>query len=428
MAKPTRIGYLTTCYFARSHTFIRREIAALRGLALPMSFFGVRAQEGDEAELLRFSFPEEVTYVYPLSPPAILLAHTQTLFTAPIRYLGTLFMAFSSAELRPLPYLKVLYHFVVAVPLAIRMRERGVDHIHAHFTNVAATLAMHCASLNGISFSLTLHSAGETRLTSVHALKRKLREARFLVAVTTYTLNDFQQYFPIETKTHVIHCGIDDQDFESDVDHTGLADPEGLRLLAVGRLEEKKGFASLLRACAHLNVPRFNLKILGDGRLKAELQSLVQDLELGQRVQMPGAVDESAVRTAMEACDIVVVPSVRAEDGAMEGLPVVLMEAVSMGVPVVATRHAGIPELIIDGQTGLLVPESDEKALARAIERLAGDRDLRHACIEGGRKLLRESFNIKDSAMRLHRLFSTECPGADQEKRLPRDRIEPTTR
>lgn len=183
-----------------------------------------------------------------------------------------------------------------------------------------------------------------------------------------------------------------------------------LRLLSVARLVEKKGMEYAIRAVAMLRdrmSKRIEFRILGDGPLRRELEELVRELNVGDTVTLVGEMNQAGVREAMLDCDIFVAPSVTADDGDMEGVPVSIMEAMASGLPVVSTVHSGIPELVRDGTSGLLVPERDPAALCRALARLANDPYLRRRMGIAGRHAVERGYDLDDLNDRLVDLLAS---------------------
>ncbi|HET7550122.1 MAG TPA: glycosyltransferase [Gemmatimonadaceae bacterium] len=186
-------------------------------------------------------------------------------------------------------------------------------------------------------------------------------------------------------------------------------DDDTVRLLSVARLVEKKGVEYAIRAVAALRDEtdrRIEYRILGDGPLRAELERLVRTLGVGDSVEFAGESDQAGVRRAMGSADIFVAPSVVAEDGDMEGVPVSIMEAMARGLPVVSTLHSGIPELVRDKVSGYLVPERDAFALSRALARLVAAPQLRHRMGMAGRRIVERSYDLDDLNDRLVELLA----------------------
>jgi colanic acid/amylovoran biosynthesis glycosyltransferase len=196
-------------------------------------------------------------------------------------------------------------------------------------------------------------------------------------------------------------------------------DDDTVRLLSVARLVEKKGIEYAIRAVAALRDDsdrRIEYRILGDGPLREELEQLVRELDVGDSVELVGESDQAGVRAAIGSADVFVAPSVVAEDGDMEGVPVSIMEAMARGLPVVSTLHSGIPELVRDKVSGYLVPERDVFALSRAIARLVDDPRLRHRMGAAGRGIVERSYNLDDLNDRLVDLLA----GMDSLRARPR--------
>jgi colanic acid/amylovoran biosynthesis glycosyltransferase len=190
-----------------------------------------------------------------------------------------------------------------------------------------------------------------------------------------------------------------------------------VRLLTVARLTEKKGIAYALRALAAVAGahPAVRYDVVGDGPLRGELEVLAGQLGVGDRVRFLGARDGAYVRDAMRAADLFVLPSVTAADGDEEGTPTVLLEAASCGLPVLATRHAGIPELVLEGRSALLVPERDAGALAHALRRLLDAPERWAAMSEAGREHVRRTHAVPLVAARLEALYD-EVVGAPRSR------------
>lgn len=201
-------------------------------------------------------------------------------------------------------------------------------------------------------------------------------------------------------RTHVHRMGIDLQRFAAPAERRGAARP--LRLLSVGRLVEKKGFGDAIAAIAAL--PRgidLRYQIAGEGPLEPVLRAAIDSHGVGDRVELLGALDHDAVRRAMLDADALLAPSVTARNGDQEGIPVTIMEAMAMELPVVATRHSGIPELVADGVSGLLADERDPVGLSNHIARVAGDSDLRLAFGRAGREIVAREYDIEQLNDRL---------------------------
>ncbi len=250
---------------------------------------------------------------------------------------------------------------------------------------------------HGYDMSRYLLTAGE------HAYKRLFTEGELFLPVSDFWRSRLIELGCPPEKIAVHHMGIELSKFPLPR-RRGTRDDDTIRLLSVARLVEKKGVEYAIRAVARLRGAterRIEYRILGDGPLRHELEELVRELEVGDSVQLAGEADERGVREAMLDSDIFVAPSVVAEDGDMEGVPVSIMEAMASRLPVVSTVHSGIPELVHDGISGLLVPERDPAGLARALARLADDARLRRRMGMAGRHVVERGYDLDDLNDRL---------------------------
>jgi len=395
-----KLAYLTTCFGTPSHTFIRRELRRFEELGVVVELFGIRKDQtlsDDSRDLV-----ERTHYLYPVRWARVAYLNAQYLFKYPGRYMGCVADCLSSSNGALKNRAKLLYHLAVSVGHAKLVQQRGITHIHAHFLHAPSSVAMFCSRLTGVPFSITVHSAGERHLSHVIGIPLKLKHAQKLVMISRFNIDDYSLSYPCQDKSVVIRCGMAVDDFAfQPVSSEGA---QVLQLLAVGRMVEKKGFEYLVQAAALLkrqNFP-FHLKILGYGPLHEQLRKMVEELGLLGQVDLPGKMSSEEVQRHMAGAHVVVVPSVTDRDGGMEGIPVVIMEAMALGIPVIATRHSGIPEVVRD-DTGTLVPERDAEALARAIVDFTYDGQK----ITRARALIEHEFDIKNVVDARLQLFST---------------------
>jgi colanic acid/amylovoran biosynthesis glycosyltransferase len=368
-----KVAYLTTCFGTQSHTFMRREIRALRALHLDLELYGVRQdthfQAPDAVDLVG-----DTHYLYPLSLKTFVISNAQMLGRRPIHYFRGLLRNLWQPEFSWARKLKLCAHFMLAAPFAKQMKNNGVTHIHAQFLNVSASIAMFAAHHSGLPFSITVHSAGSYGAKDTLGLPQKLAQAQFLIMISQYNVTHYDQVAPCREKSFVIRCGMD-------IDHFHFVPPQTkysahrnfqtqpLQLLAVARFVPKKGLPYLISAVNELQKAGVSahLTLIGSGPLEKELKAQVSYLGLQDRVSFTGALATEKVESYMSQADIVVVPSMTTDQGDMEGLPVVIMEAMACGTYVIATEHAGIPEIVIPGVTGLLCKEKDTIGLCDAI-------------------------------------------------------------
>jgi glycosyltransferase involved in cell wall biosynthesis len=290
-------------------------------------------------------------------------------------------------------------------PATHRIARAGERHLHAHFAAGAALDAMRIASLLGLPYSVTAH-AYDIYLTPMN-LREKLERAAFATSGCDYTVRDLRAIAPA-AEVHEIIMGVDGDAFRRTTPY-----PDGSRVVAVGRLIEKKGFAHLIEAAALLrgrNGPE-RITIVGEGPLRPQLEALVREHGLEGAVELPGALPPSVVRATLEDAAVLAMPCVVAADGDRDSMPVVVKEALAMEIPVVASDEVGLPELVRP-QFGRLVPPSDPAALARALEELLGlSREERAAMGRAGRAHVLEHCDTDAEAERLAGLVAAARPG-----------------
>ncbi|MGR6331225.1 glycosyltransferase family 4 protein [Sphingomonas sp. XXL09] len=408
-----RIGYLTSQYPAPSHTFIRREIAAVRALGVAIATYSIqRPPVGLEAPLDRAAAADTFTV---LAQPklAYAKAHLAALVSRPGRYVRTLALAWRHRVPGARAALWALFHFAEAILLARRLEADGVRHLHNHFANSAATVGLLASRFAGIDWSLTLHGISEFDYPAGLLLADKIAAADFVACVSRFGMAQAMRTIPTNQwhKLSLVRCGVDLTDLPSSAAPTLPAPsdlPKPLQLIAVGRLSPEKGQAGLLEAVALLRDRgiRVVLTLVGDGPDAAALQTQVTQLGIGDQVQFVGRQDERTALASIAAADVLVLPSF------MEGLPVVLMEAMALGVPVIATRVAGIPELVRDETSGLLFDPADWIGLADGIARLAADPALRARLAVAARQRIEQEFAIDRAIAALPALFAATAERA----------------
>jgi len=288
------------------------------------------------------------------------------------------------------------------VALASRMQSEGVDLIHAHFAGWAPRARM-LSRLTDIPYTFTAHAHdifAEGALTG--EVVETMREASGIVVISEYNRRFLTKNVPGlgHSKMKVIHCGIKLDEFEPVLDDEAMQihkeGPEPDRILTVARFEPKKGLEHLIDAYGRLASEGIDFRavMVGDGPLRPGLVDRVKEAGLEDRVKLTGAVDDERLARLYRTSDVFALPCVTAPDGDRDGIPVVLMEAMAMGIPVVSTEVSGIPELVDHGKNGLLVPEKDPEALADALELIMGDPGSQDAFGREGREKVERDFNI----------------------------------
>jgi colanic acid/amylovoran biosynthesis glycosyltransferase len=400
-----RIAYLTSGYPHVSHTFVQDEVRALRALGLEIDTFTMRRT--DPEGVLSDTDREEWHTTYAIRPPRLThfaVAHLRALAIGPARYGATLRHALHLATPGIRSRVWHLFYFAQAVVVWDRCRRRGIHHVHAHFANVSSDVALLAARLGDasstMSWSFTMHGPTEFYDLTLHRLAEKTLDAEFVVCISAFCRSQLMALIDRERwhKLHVIHCGVDIDRFTPRV---GERAQTRTHVVDVARLTSLKGQALLLEGAARLRDAGldFTLSFVGDGPEMSRLQELAADLRLTDRTSFLGALSHDAVRDVLVTADVLCLPSFG------EGVPVVLMEAMAMELPVVASRIMGIPELIEDGQCGVLVAPGAANEVAEALAGLISDPVRRAALGHRARVRIVEEFDLRSSARSLLALF-----------------------
>ena len=363
-ATPTRVMYLVNRYPEASHTFIRREIAALEALGVEVARVSMRTPSGssiDAADAREVRLTRVI--LGPGSSWRLPLALAREALAAPGRFAKAFAKAIRLARRSERGLVAHLAYLAEACVLKRWAASTGSRHVHAHFGTNPAAVALLCRLLGGPPYSFTVHGPEEFDSPRALALDEKIRGASFVVAISEFTRSQLFRWAdpPDWPRIHVIRCGLD-------ASFLGASPPppppDCRRLVCVGRLAEQKGHLVLLDAAALLASEGrdFEIALVGDGPLRSEIERRIATLGLGDRVRLLGWRDGSGVRDEILRSRALVLPSFA------EGLPVVLMEALALGRPAISTYVAGIPELIEPGVNGWLVPAGSAEALAGAME------------------------------------------------------------
>jgi glycosyltransferase involved in cell wall biosynthesis len=299
-----------------------------------------------------------------------------------------------------------------ALHLALQLEEHGIRHLHAHFASVATTVARLASLLTGVPYSFTAHAKDIFHEDVSDAdLEAKLRDAVAAVTVSDFNARYLRTRFPASTgRLTTIRNGLRLDDF--------YYRPPMRRepvVAAVGRFVEKKGFHVLLEALALLQSAGRPVRavLAGAGPLESALREQVTLLGLEDHVELPGPVPQHEVRTLLARSAVLAAPCVTASDGNVDGLPTVLLESMALGTPVVSSAVTGIPELVRDGETGLLVPENDPAALAAALVRLLDDAELSLRVAHNARALVEREYDGRRQARALGELHQTTSRRSD---------------
>jgi glycosyltransferase involved in cell wall biosynthesis len=395
-----RIAYFTNSYPAVSHTFIRREIHALEEDGVTVNRYALRPSWGladvaDEAEVAK------TRYIFAANISELVWCVVAA-FGRPIDLIKTICLALKVGWRSDRGLMRHFAYLIEAIVLAAWCRKACITHIHAHFGTNPATIVMLASQISGIGYSFTAHGPDEYERATLLALDTKLRRAVFAVCVSSYGRSQLMRWTNPDQwhKIALVHCGLDATYF----DDASTKVPESRRFVCVARLEEQKAHLTLIAAARRLLEAGLDFEILliGDGSMRPQIEREIRAAGLERQIKITGWLSGERVKSELVAARALILPSFA------ENLPVVLMEAMASARPVISTYVAGIPELVIPGETGWLVPASDVVALAGAmrevlmesVERLT-DMGLR------GRARVVESHDVRKEAAALKTLFIT---------------------
>ncbi|MBA3777961.1 MAG: glycosyltransferase [Chloroflexi bacterium] len=398
-----QIAYIMSRFPKLSETFVLYEMLAMAEQGFDVELYPLLRERTDLVH------PEAIPLVaranfQPLVSVAIIGSHLHFLLRRPRAYVRALWALLRGTAGSTRFLLGALVFFPKIAHIARLMANRGVDHVHCHFASHPAAAGFVIHRLTGIPFSFTAH--GTDLHVDRHMLREKVAEAAFVIAISEdnrrVILDECGDQW--QAKVAVIHCGVDTSLFRKPASTTSTK----FTILCVGRLLEVKGQIHLIEACRILAAGGldFVCHLVGEGPDRDVLAARIREVGLGHRVRLAGSLARPQLLELLGTTDVLVAPSVPTRQGSREGIPVSLMEAMSMEVPVVASRISGIPELVDDGTSGLLVSPGDAEALAGAIGRLYEDPELRHRLGRAGRSKVVVEFDLSANAARLGELVA----------------------
>ncbi len=406
-ARRPNVMYVAAMLPKRSETFVYRELLGLRDAGWDVSALSVRPPERDLGSDMLDDLAGEASVVY-RDVPKMLFGAASEVARHPRSTLRTLShvakLALGGDDITGLRRAKLVWQALGVLGAAEAAREKGVEHIHAHMAHVPASIAMLLALQLDVPFSFTGHAVDIFSQRTL--LRTKLRRATFCACISEWHRGFYQEL--LETASEptldqhrlpVVRCGVNVNEFTPPASRP----PGPLRIVTVGRLIEKKGFDLLLRALASqpVDTPAYECTIMGGGEEADALAKLCTELGLDDRVTFTGAVPNTEVRERLQAADLFVLPCRIAKSGDRDGIPVVLMEAMASGVPVIAGDIPSIRELVRNDQSGLLVAPESEGELGTAIGRLVGNDDVRDRLARGGRARVLEEFSLEHNVARI---------------------------
>ena len=400
-----KIAYLVNQYPAISHTFVRREIRALEDLGVEVERFSMRRVKDALQDPADRAEAERTRVILDRGVRGLASGLVRSALKRP-RALAR--AARRAVELGMRSDRGMLYqgaYLAEACVLVDWLEQAGVEHVHAHFGTNSASVAMLARELGGPEFSFTTHGPEEFDKPEAIKLGAKVEAARFVAAISSFGRSQIWRRVAAKdwSKVHIVRCGLDAAFLEREPTPV----PDVPRVCCVGRLNEQKGHTLLIEAVAKLvrEGVDVQLVLVGDGELRGAIEKRIAELGMQANVTITGWASGDVVRREILASRAMVLPSFA------EGLPVVIMEALALGRPVISTYVAGIPELIEPGVCGWLAPAGSVDATAEAIrECLATDvKTLTRMGHEGRRRVL-ALHDVRESARRLKALLEGRAP------------------
>jgi colanic acid/amylovoran biosynthesis glycosyltransferase len=395
-----RLAYLLSRYPTVTHTFLLREIRALRDSGFEIHVISVRGSDRPIEQLSAHEKEErDRTYVVLEEGLASLVrAHVAALLRRPWSYLAGAVYALRLAGLDLEKMFSNAMYFGEAVIVGVEAKRRGVTHVHSHFSSTVALIA---ARVFPLTFSATIHGPDEFADSKGYYLPQKVAEAKFLCAISKYSCSQLMRISEPRhwDKLDVAPLGVDPNVFRP---RPHRDRPDRLEILSVGRLASAKGQHILIAAIQRLvreGRRSIRLRIVGDGPHRPSLEREIAEQGLDEYIRLEGACGQDRVLTFYREADVFVMSSFA------EGIPVVLMEAMAMEIPCIATWVTGVPELIRHGVDGWLIPPSDAASLAAAIREFMDAPELRRRLGNSARERVMEKFNLGRNVACLAEIF-----------------------
>jgi glycosyltransferase involved in cell wall biosynthesis len=400
-----KILYITCRLPALSVTFIDREIRVLAAAGYDIKTVSRGTPNKDEVSEETLYYYRNTLCIDQAGLAGLFFSQLHVLANAPLAWFNNIRLIFREKEVKGLKdRLRLLKHLLEAGYVYRHYRDAGLEHIHAHFLNAPTSIALFLSRYLDIPFSFTSHASNI--FIDPLMLGTKLRLSKKIVTISEYNRKYLLDKYgnELKEKIHIIHCGIDTEKYVPN--HSGKIG--STVILAVARLVAMKGFQYLLEACRLLKDRgvSFTCIIVGDGEEKDMLLRKAADLEIGDVVTFLGSQQQERVHELVQKASIFVLPSIITDDGRRDGIPVSLMEAMAMELPVVSTKIVGIPELIEDGKEGLLVEQKDSNGLASALEFLIKNSPARDEMGRRARLKVIRDFNIADVPAQFYPVFN----------------------
>lgn len=412
------IAYMINRYPEPSHSFIRREISALEQLGVNVKRFSIRRWKGEIPDPLDREERSKTRAILDTAPLQIVRTILTTAIGHPQAFARAARLAWNLGRRSDRGLLYHGFYLAEACVLKKWLSGADIDHLHAHFGTNSACVAMLCHELGGPKYSFTVHGPDEFDRPALLGLRTKIARANFVVAISNFGKSQLMRWsdFVHWKKIHVVHCGVD-RKFLND---SPTPVPDARRLVCIGRLAEAKGQSLLVEAAAQLKSEGldFEIVVAGGGPMHSELEALVTRLDVRDRIKLLGWVSGETVRSELLASRAMVLPSFA------EGLPVVVMEALALGRPVIASRIAGTPELVEHGVSGWLIEAGSLESLTGALrEALTAKPERLSQMGLDGRHRVQKDHDVEREATKLLSLMrgiSPALPEQNDQREPPR--------
>ncbi len=399
-----KIAYLAPVLPALSATFVYNEIFSLEEQGMEIIPFSVHKPSSFFADQRVIELLRKTHTLYNRSVPALILYGLRCFLRAPISFGRVLGMAVMDV-CRLRPWTRTgrgqVYRFLAACYFASLLKQSRCEHIHVHFAHVPTDIAMYASALTNIPFSFTAHA--NDIFERGYLIPEKVKRSKFVATISIFNRRHMASIGADESKIHIVRCGVDTNLFPAPRHQVSGS---SVQIGSLGRMVEKKGFDVLLRASALL-IGRidFRLVLAGSGPQEDELKDLASSLNLTDHVEFLGPIPHHEVYDWLKQLDIFVLPCQKDSNGDMDGIPVVLMEAMLCGVPVISTKISGIPELIENGKEGALVNEKSPEQLVEAIMDMAMNKSLGCDFRKNALKKIANEFDLYLNTKRLKKFF-----------------------
>lgn len=384
--REVRIAYVAKVFPRVSETFVINEMLALESFGETLCVLPLHRPPSPVHHETLSKLKAPVCYAEDVAPDEDQIGHARRRLRAHFALKED-----EVASILPRKYVRL------ALGLADHVRTHDVTHLHAHFASRSAHVAALAAALAGCSYSVTAHAKDIYHAdVDPSVLRWKIRHAAFVATVTDYNLAYLRSLVTdlpeAAAKLVRVYNGVDLSRFRA----TPLAVNGRPLILGVGRLIEKKGFEHLVSACHALRERSvdFDCEIVGGGELEESLRRRIKESGLSERVKLSGSLPTEVVAQRMKESFALALPCVVGGDGNIDALPTVIIEAMASGRAVISTRLSGIPEMIVDGETGLLVEPGDAQGLAAAIATVIRDPARAAAMGVAGRRRAETLFDL----------------------------------